>query len=157
MLLVSIASFTLILLDVVSKLMVMSNLKLYDIVEVIPNFLNITYIKNYGGAFNILDGSRWFFIILGVLSVVFIIKYVLIDHNISKIDMAAYSLVIAGIIGNLVDRIVYGGVIDFLSFRLLGHDFAVFNLADSFIVIGVFLILFVLIFRGDSNENIHSR
>ena len=140
-----------------SKYIVVSNLNVLDSVNIIPNFLNITYVTNSGGAFSILSGSRYFFIILGIIAIIYLIKYIMSDSNITKVDLIAYSLVISGIIGNLIDRIIYGYVIDYIHFYISSYSFAIFNFADMCIVIGAIIIIYILFIKGDSYENNNSR
>ena len=80
-------------------------------------------------------------IILITLIIIFLLLTSLKKNCKNKIEVIGYSLVIGGALGNLSDRIRYGYVIDFLDFNIFGFDFPIFNLADSFIVIGIFLIL----------------
>ena len=137
-------SVMLIIIDQGIKYIVVSNLNVLDSVNIIPNFLNITYVTNSGGAFSILSGSRYFFIILGIIAIIYLIKYIMSDSNITKVDLIAYSLVISGIIGNLIDRIIYGYVIDYIHFYISSYSFAIFNFADMCIVIGAIIIIVLI-------------
>ena len=130
---------------------------MYQSIKVIPNFLNITYVKNTGAAFSILDGGRIFFIILALVALVILVKYVLLDTKISRFDCISYSLVFAGIIGNLIDRIFVGGVIDYIHFYLPFYDAQIFNFADMCIVIRMFMVRYILVIKGDNDENIYRR
>ena len=150
-------SVMLIIIDQGIKYIVVSNLNVLDSVNIIPNFLNITYVTNSGGAFSILSGSRYFFIILGIIAIIYLIKYIMSDSNITKVDLIAYSLVISGIIGNLIDRIIYGYVVDYIHFYISSYSFAIFNFADMCIVIGAIIIIYILFIKGDSYENNNSR
>ena len=76
-----------------------------------------------------------------MLIIIFIGIYVYKNKINSKVEQFGYSVILGGAIGNFVDRIVYGYVIDFLDFNILGYDFPIFNFADTFIVIGVFLLV----------------
>ena len=145
------------IIDQISKLVVRTFLSLFETVTIIPSFLNITYVTNSGGAFSILSGSRYFFIILGIIAIIYLIKYIMSDSNITKVDLIAYSLVISGIIGNLIDRIIYGYVIDYIHFYISSYSFAIFNFADMCIVIGAIIIIYILFIKGDSYENNNSR
>ena len=147
----------LLLVDQLIKMLVMNTMYLYQSIKVIPDFLYITYVENDGGAFSILSGGRWFFIIMAVVTLVLLFKFVLEDTKISKFDTVCYSLVTSGIVGNLIDRLFYGKVIDYIDFHIFGYDTPVFNFADMCIVIGALMIIYILIVKGDSDENIHSR
>lgn len=157
MLLVSVITIVLVVLDQIFKLLVIKNIDLYSNVDIIHNFFYLTNIRNDGGAFNILSGSRIFFIILAIITIIMIIKFVLLDSNVSKFDSISYSLVLSGIIGNLIDRIFRSEVVDYIGFTLFNRDMPVFNFADMCIVIGAILIIFILLVKGDSDENIYSR
>jgi signal peptidase II len=74
------------------------------------------------------------------------------NKDLSKLDVAIYSLLVGGILGNMFDRIVYGYVVDFFDFRFFGYDFPVFNVADICIVVSVFLIICDCL-RGYNNGN----
>ncbi len=135
-----IISIVILLIDIASKLIVKTNLHLYESISIIPNFFNITYVVNDGAAFSILRGNQILLSILGIVVVIFLGYYI----NKDKLDnykVIYYSLLIGGILGNILDRIIYNGVIDFLDFKIFNYDYPVFNLADSFIVISVILII----------------
>lgn len=151
-----IISIALIGLDQYVKYIVINSLEMLKSIKIINNFFYLTYVENDGAAFSIFSGYKWFFIIIALLAIAILIKYIIMDKKIYKIDVLAYSLVLSGIIGNLIDRIYVGRVIDYLDFYIFGYDFAIFNLADTFLVIGAFLILYNLIVKGDSNEKINS-
>ena len=131
------------LLDRIIKTIVSISLDLEQGIIIIDDFLTIMHVHNYGAAFSILKGSRWLFIILSfiILNVIFI--FFINGKKLNNIKIIIYSLLLGGIIGNLIDRILYGYVIDFLDFNIFGHDFAIFNLADTFIVISVILLILV--------------
>ncbi len=136
------------LLDFFSKRLVLG---LDRIITVIPNFFKIVLIKNTGAAFSIGKGYSLIFILIAFVVLFYIFKYLLKD-NLSRFQNICYMILISGIIGNLFDRIVYGEVIDFLSFNIFGYKFPVFNLADIFICVSTFLIIFDMV-RGEINEN----
>ena len=152
-----ILSTILLIIDFIIKYMVTNFMMLHQSIKIIPNFLDITYIKNLGGAFNILEGNKLFFILISIVSLIFIVKYIFMDRNITKLDAISYSLIFSGIVGNLMDRIIHGGVIDYIHFTIFGNDMPIFNFSDMCIVIGVVLVMYVLIFKGDINENNYSR
>ena len=128
-------------LDIVSKQLIIHLLNVDESIRIVKNFFSITYAKNTGVAFSLLDGKVSFIVIMTLFVVFFLFKYV-INHVNSKLEIIAYSFVIGGALGNLFDRIIYGYVIDFLDFYIFGYNYPIFNLADSFIVIGIFLLLF---------------
>ena len=147
----------LLVIDQLIKLFVMNTMYLYQNIKLIPNFLYITYVENDGGAFSILSGGRWFFIIMAIITLIILFKFILEDTKISKFDTICYSLVTGGIVGNLIDRLFYGKVIDYIDFQIFNYDAPVFNFADVCIVIGALMIVYILVVKGDSDENIYSR
>lgn len=145
-----IIAFLFFLIDLVSKQIVSHTLSLYNSIEVIKNFFYLTYTKNTGAAWSILKNERILLLILTVL-VLFIINRYLNKESIKKNEEIIYGLIIGGILGNFFDRLIYGAVIDFLDFKIFGYDYPIFNLADSFIVIGIILLIFIEI-RKDYHE-----
>ena len=138
-------SFFVFLLDMVSKRIMLHFLSDEKSVVVIKNFFSFTLAKNTGVAFSMLEGEGLFIIFGTILVLVFLIQYVK-KHSLSFVESLAYAFIIGGSIGNLIDRIIYGYVIDFLDFKIFSWDFPIFNFADCFIVIGVCLI-FIIAFR----------
>lgn len=138
------------LIDLISKIVIMSlNMKMpYTIIK---NFFYIDLVSNDGAAFSILSGNTIFFIVLAVLALFYIDKYVTYDIK----RFLSVSLAIGGIVGNLFDRLIYGYVIDFLSFKFGFYYFPIFNLADVFICVGAFMILIEYIggqINGDKSK-----
>ena len=120
--------------------------------EVIRGFFRITYTCNNGAAFSILKGKRVFFIIMTIV-VVFLIVYYLLKNKVYWVEKYSLLLIISGAVGNLIDRIMYGYVIDFLDFIIFGYDFPVFNIADSFITIGAIGLIISILFLNKEGEN----
>ena len=106
-------------------------------------FFSIDYVKNYGAAFNILNGSRIFLSTISTIITLFLIYFILYKKNLSNLDLFSYSFILAGTIGNGIDRITKGYVIDFINLNFI--DFPVFNIADISINIGLIFILYELI------------
>lgn len=141
----------LISVDQMSKILITSNIKLYESINIIPNFFRLTYSKNFGAAFGILEGKRYLFIMFSIIALIFLIYELLYKKN-NKLYHYSLILIISGIVGNFIDRLFYGFVRDFFDFTLFGYETAIFNLADSFIVIGVILFIMSLIME-EKNEN----
>lgn len=120
--------------------------------EVIRGFFRITYTCNDGAAFSILKGKRVFFIIMTIV-VVCLIVYYLLKNKVYWVEKYSLLLIISGAVGNLIDRIMYGYVIDFLDFIIFGYDFPVFNIADSFITIGAIGLIISILFLNKEGEN----
>jgi signal peptidase II len=138
-------AFIVILLDQLSKITIT---KLFQLGEdkVITSFFNLTLAYNRGAAFSFLSNEtgwqRYFFTAIGIAAVVFII-YLLRRHAGQRMFCWALALIMGGAIGNVIDRLAYGHVIDFLDFHLAGWGhFPAFNIADSAITIGAILFIF---------------
>ena len=138
---IGIITILLVLIDFFVKFFIKTNLELLKSIVVISNFFNITYVRNIGAAFSILEGSRIFLILVASITLILVYFFLIRNKNLTRFDIISYSMLLAGIIGNLIDRIIYGYVIDYLDFKILNYNFPVFNLADTFIVISVILIL----------------
>ena len=106
-------------------------------------FFNLDYVKNFGAAFNIFNGNRIFLSVLSIIVAIFIIYLFLNNNNISKIDLLSYSFILGGTIGNGLDRIIKGYVIDFINLNFI--NFPVFNVADISINVGIILIAYSFI------------
>lgn len=131
-------------LDQLTKQLVHQNMALYDSIELLP-FFNLTYVRNYGAAFSFLSDAggwqRWFFTILAVvISSVIAVWMSRLPRQQIKLGLAL-SLVFAGAIGNLIDRSIYGYVIDFFHLYYQTWHYPAFNIADSAICIGAALII----------------
>jgi signal peptidase II len=142
-----------ILLDQATKAVVESRFELFDAKPILP-FLEFTLLYNTGAAFSFLAGAsgwqRWFFIGLGV-TVSMVILYWLkrLEPGTQRLMAAGFALILGGALGNVIDRIWHGHVIDFIHFHWRQWQFPAFNVADSAITIGaVFLILDALLDRG---------
>ena len=137
-------SFTILFLfiDQIIKGLININMNLNESISIINNFFNLTYVHNTGAAFSIFNGARYLFIIMAIIALNIIYIYFIKEKKLNNLEIIIYSLLISGIIGNMIDRILYGYVIDFLDFNIFGYNFAIFNLADSFIVIALILLLF---------------
>ena len=138
---IGILTLVFILLDFIIKIIVKTFMNLYSSITIIPNFFSITYVRNTGAAFSIMENSRILFIIIGLLSIYLIWRYLIKDKKLNNFYITSYSMLIGGIIGNMIDRIIYGYVIDYLSFNIFGYSFPIFNLADSFIVVSIIMLL----------------
>ncbi|MDD2203135.1 MAG: signal peptidase II [Bacilli bacterium] len=133
------------LVDQVVKILASNFLAGNTSIPIIKDFFYLTYVENTGAAWGILSGNRYFLIIIAILAIYGIVKYFLLDVNITKLEFVAYSLILGGVIGNLIDRILYGFVVDYADFRFGDYNFPVFNIADAAIVIGAGLVIFHLI------------
>lgn len=129
------------LLDQIVKIIVNNCMTLYDEIKLIPNFFSIYYVKNTGAAFSILENNTTFLIFITVIFILVIHKYIKTEKEFTKLSCISLGLVIGGMFGNLIDRIIHAGVIDYLSFEFFGYGFPIFNIADIGITVGVTLML----------------
>ena len=135
-----IIAFFFFLIDFLSKQLIIHLMNINDSFIVIKNFFYITYVKNTGAAWSILKDQRILLLIVTVI-VLFLINKFMNKETLNKTENITYGMIIGGIFGNLFDRIIYEGVIDFLDFRIFNYNYPIFNLADSFIVIGIILLI----------------
>ena len=144
-----------IMIDQMFKFLIINNFTLYHGIDIIPDFFSLLYVRNTGAAWNILDGNRLFLIVASFLAL-FAIYFIFIRNQIlKKVDIFVYGVLIGGIMGNLIDRIFRGYVIDYLKFTFFGYHFPIFNFADMCIVSSVILILLLMV-RGDKNAENNS-
>ncbi len=148
---IAIITLILVLCDQILKILVTNLIPFNDSVPFINNLLYITNIKNYGAAFGIMQNTRFLLIGFAVLALVLIYFTFIKGKKLNKLEIISYSLLISGIIGNLIDRIIRGYVVDYVEFHLFNYPFPIFNLADACIVIGA-IIFAINIIRGDKNE-----
>ena len=141
-----ILSIVFLIIDVVSKLIVSNLMNVHDSIVVIKDFFYITYVRNTGAAWSMFAGKTWLLIIVSLVIIGFICFYIYKNKPKTKIEIVGYSLVLGGAIGNFLDRVIYGYVIDFFDFYIFGYNYPIFNVADIFIVIGV-LILVICVWR----------
>ncbi|MBT2968359.1 MAG: signal peptidase II [gamma proteobacterium symbiont of Ctena orbiculata] len=138
-------SLLVIVLDQASKQLAESALTLYESVRVLP-FFDLTLLYNKGAAFSFLSDQggwqRWFFIVLAIVVCIVLVGWLWRLKREEQWIAVALSLIIGGAIGNVIDRILFGQVIDFLHFHYQQHYFPAFNVADTAITIGVIIMLY---------------
>lgn len=137
-------------LDRVTKLIILNKMQLGESSPVIANFFYITYWENKGAAWGIFQNGRWVLIALTLIVSIVLIKLLL--NSKSKIFSLSLSLIIAGAFGNLIDRAFRGSVTDFLDFKIFGYDFPIFNVADMCVVVGTFILAYYLLFVLEEKE-----
>ena len=145
---VCILSLLFLIADQMIKIILNNRMIVNQTVVIIKNFFSITLVHNEGAAFSILIGSRYLFIIIGIIAIIGILYYIKKTDFIDNVDLFIYSLFIAGVLGNLVDRLVYGYVIDYLSFNFGNFFFPIFNFADIYIVLSVIMYM-IRVIKGD--------
>lgn len=135
------------LFDQITKLIISSNMKLHDSIEVIENFFSITYVQNTGAAWSILEGSMIFFYFITIIAVVCMLAFYK-SSDCDEISAWGVALMLGGTIGNFLDRLRLQYVVDFLDFIIFGYDFPVFNVADIALCVGVGVIILSFILEG---------
>jgi signal peptidase II len=134
-----IISFIVLLIDFISKRLIISSLLVDESIRVIDKFFSITYVRNTGVAFSLFDGHVDLIVIINLIIILLMFKYLSNNGINNKIEKFSYGFIFGGAVGNLIDRIIYGYVVDFLDFNLFGYSAPIFNFADTFIVIGVIM------------------
>ena len=139
-----------VILDQVSKALVVANIPLDGYVEAIPGLFHLTYIRNTGAAFSMLEGQRIFFL---VITAVFLggVIYCIVKKVFAHPYFWIFAAITGGAIGNLIDRIRFGYVVDMIAVDFI--DFAIFNVADIFITCGaVVLVVYALFFDREGKQ-----
>ena len=142
-------SFFLLILDQIIKLLIQKNMSLYQEKTIIPSFFSLYYVKNTGAAFSILQDSSSIILLISFLSIIILHYYIFKEKNITILSKISFGLLLGGIYGNLLDRIIHKSVIDYLSFSIFNYSFPIFNLADIGITVGVGLIILETILKKE--------
>jgi len=138
--------------DQVAKAIILNRLSLYSSVSVIPGLFNLTHIQNPGGAFGFLaqqpSSLRSIIFLTGSLLAIGLVFYLYKNTpKTSPLLATGISLILGGAVGNLIDRVRFGKVVDFLDFYLAGFHWPAFNVADSAVSVGIAIYLFHLLFK----------
>lgn len=146
-----------IVFDQLTKVWIVDSLRLYESVEIIPGFFNLVYVTNSGAAFSLLAkiDSPWrhyFFLGIGSVAMVGLSIAYWKLRNVNRYYTLALALIAGGAAGNLIDRVRFGAVIDFLDLYLGRYHWPAFNIADSAICIGAGLFLILNIFEVSNQE-----
>ena len=144
-------SLLFVFLDQLSKILLNNFLVVNKSYEIFAKFLYINVTYNDGISFSMLGGQRVLIILISLIIMFVLFRYMKTFKE-NKKNILAFALIYGGLFGNLIDRIVYGYVIDFLDFYVLSYDAPIFNLADSFICIGIGLLLYAVI-KGEDSES----
>jgi signal peptidase II len=143
--LLAIVSVVVLVPDQATKLYVDATFRLHESVAVVPSFFHFTYVRNKGAAFGIFADSAVripFFITISILAAVGILWYLRRLRDGQTLQVFSLSLIFAGAVGNLIDRVRLGEVIDFIDVHWYQYHWPAFNIADSAITVGVFLLLY---------------
>ena len=144
-------AITSIVLDQIIKNVFFLFMNYGDSIAIIDGFFNITLIGNTGAAFSILSSNTILLILISIIVLNALYFGFIKGKNLNTTSQISFGLLIGGIMGNLIDRVIHMQVIDYLDFNFFGFDFPVFNLADILIVVSMVLII-VQIFKGEKNE-----
>ena len=134
------AALIVIFLDQLTKFFIKQNFQLNESIPIIKNAFHLTYTTNTGSAFGLFKGFNLFFILFSVIVIFVIFYYLKQVKEKEKLMLFSLGLLLGGTIGNLIDRIAYGSVIDFIDFRV----WPVFNVADSAVTISIILLIILL-------------
>lgn len=144
----------LVLFDQIAKVLVLSKFNIGESMIIIDNFLEFLYVRNTGAAFGLLSGNIILFIIITLFLLYYLLKEIK-KKDLSKLSILSYILIISGALGNLIDRIFRGYVVDYISFTLFNSEMPVFNFADICITFGVIIFIYNII-KETNNERISS-
>jgi len=122
-----------ILIDQITKFLIKTNFKLNESLPLIKNIFHLTYIRNFGAGFGILQQQKWILVFISLIVIGVIFYYFDRVKEKEILLQVLVGFILGGTIGNLIDRLAYGFVIDFIDFRI----WPIFNFADSFVTIGV--------------------
>ena len=131
--------------DQLSKWYVWTHFELRESRPALSTLLSWTYLHNTGGAFSVFDGARWFFLTAGIVISLLLMRALPKMAQGHPVPALAYALILGGAVGNLIDRGLYGYVVDFIDF----HWWPVFNLADSAITVGITMLALSILLGKD--------
>jgi signal peptidase II len=133
----------LVALDQITKYLTIFYLKPLDTFPIIQDVLHLTYVENTGAAFGMMKDARWVFMLTSTVAIVGILVYMFVKRPTDKLLCTSLSFIVGGGIGNMIDRTILGYVVDMIDLRLI--QFAVFNVADSFVCVGAGMMILYLI------------
>lgn len=128
-------------LDQITKLVITSKLLLGESITLIPGFFKITLVHNKGAAWSILNNQALLLVAIGLIALAVVYFVLIKGKTLKKLDILLTGMLVAGIVGNLIDRIRFGYVVDYLDFNFFGYDYPIFNLADIFIVVSIIALI----------------
>ena len=147
-------SVLLVFTDQISKILIRMNMTLYESIPVITNFFNLTHVTNDGMAFGInFPFGIYIFTTISLIFTIFLFWYLWTIKDSGIVIRTGVALIIAGAVGNLIDRIFLGEVVDFLDFMIGNYHWYVFNFADSYVTVGMGFILYDSFFLEPKKQN----
>ncbi|MGK9043780.1 signal peptidase II [Mammaliicoccus vitulinus] len=142
----------LIAIDQFTKLLIVKSLEVGESIKVVSNAIYITSHRNQGAAWGILQGKMWLFYIVTVVVLVILFMFFKNEGYGQPVMQLGLSLLIAGSIGNFIDRLIRGEVVDFIDTYIFSYNFPIFNVADAALTIGVIVLIIVILFEGKEEK-----
>lgn len=145
------------ILDIVTKYLIVNNFRVHERYDFLDGFIRITLVYNRGGVFGIFQGYKNMFLVFSIIVLFLMIVYYFLEKNRSMLFTVSMAFIVSGAIGNIIDRLIPGrpGVVDFVSIGVDGYyRWPAFNVADSAVVLGAFLLIVVFYQQGKQYESI---
>ena len=150
-------SAIIVIADQISKSIIKYSMHLYESIPAIPGFFHLTYVVNKGMAFGIdLPIGIGIFSFLSIIISCFLVFILWRERENISLVRIALALILGGAIGNLIDRILFSEVVDFLDFMIGDYHWYIFNIADSAVTVGIILMLWHSVFIKDKVQTTHS-
>lgn len=143
-----------IIFDRITKNLIDNHFSLFESRDIIPGFLKLTYVRNTGAGWSMMEGQMVFFYVVTVFAVVLL--YMIGKDFLNESNLLGFYscyLIVGGAIGNLIDRVIYKYVIDFIDVMIFTYDYPVFNIADCFVVVGGILLLLSLLLKKEKKND----
>ncbi len=140
-------------LDQGIKKLITISIGLGESVTMIPSLFGFTHVRNTGAAWSMLEGNRIFLILVSFVAIGLVYWFMIKDKKIEPIEEIGYGILLGGILGNLIDRVILGYVIDFISIYIGSYAFPIFNVADIGIVIGTLIIVGIMLKEDMHGDN----
>jgi signal peptidase II len=142
-----------ILFDQLTKFLVLKNMELGESIPILGKYLAITSHRNQGAAWGMFQGQMFFFYLVTIVVLVLLVFIFLKEAKNNIIAQLAITFLIAGALGNFIDRILFQEVVDFIDVLIINYDFPIFNVADSFLTMGVILMIIEVFITGKGDKN----
>lgn len=140
-------------IDQMTKLLVVENMEIGQSIPILGEFLQLTSHRNAGAAWGMFQGQMIFFYIVTVIVIALLMYIYKKEAKDNFLMQLSITLLLAGAIGNFIDRVLFQQVVDFVDVLIFGYDFPIFNVADSALTIGVILMLIEFFLTGRSGDN----
>ena len=137
----------LIFADQLTKYIIVKTMQVGDSISVVGDILEITSHRNHGAAWGMLQNQMWLFFIVTLVVLAMIIYFYIKEASYKVLMQLGLTLVFAGAIGNFIDRLFRGSVVDFIDTKIINYDFPIFNVADACLTIGVIVLIIEILFN----------